>query len=153
MKTVILTLITVFAFSMQGYSQIEFPVSFRVEKQSMSTPMTVVEDMLFVKSYYTKPLNISFDGEELVMKYDNGQVFTKKNVSKVNYQTEFEDNTLSMETFEYTDDANNSDLILFTVNYSIGYFEIVLTAKNSKGESIGYTSYRKYIPGNELAFN
>ncbi|MFA9391622.1 MAG: hypothetical protein ACERKD_17565 [Prolixibacteraceae bacterium] len=153
MRTIILIIIASLAISLQTIAQITFPVEFRVEKQSMSTPMTDVEDILFMRSYHMRPVNVSFDGTQLIMKYDNGAIFTKKSLSKVDYETEFEDDALSMETFFYTDNDNTSDAILFVIDYNVGYMEVVLTTKNSKGVNIGYTSYRQYLSGNELAAN
>lgn len=151
MKRITLITIAVIAFAIQGYSQINFPIKFRVEKQSMSTPMTDIEDILFVRSYYARPVNIIFDGKDLQMVYDNGEVFTKKSLTKVNYETEYEEGKLGLESFQYTDDANPQDAVLFVVDYNVGYLQIILTTKNSKGENIGYTSYRQYVSDDQLA--
>lgn len=139
------------ALSIKGYSQVKFPIEYRVEKQSMSTPMTILEDALFVRSYFTRPVNVKFDGNILDMHYDNGQTFTRKSVTKVNQEAEYEDGALSLEAYYYTDNNNVSDTIMFVVDYSVGYVQVVLPTKNSKGEKIGYTSYRKFVDDVELA--
>lgn len=152
MKAIKLIILFTVIFSLNGLAQGMFPVSYRIEKQSMSTPMTPVEDIFFGSSYYTKPVNVKFDGSLLNMHYDNGRTFVNKNVTKINNESYFEDDVLLMETFLYTDNENVSDTILFIVDYEVNYFQVVLTTKNSQGEKIGYTSYRKFVNEEDLTF-
>lgn len=157
MKTIKLIALLTFLFCLNGFSQGKLPIKFKVEKQSMSTPMSSVEEMFFGNSYYTKPVNISFDGSLLNMYFDNGATFTKRNVTEVNRNTEYEDGSLSLETILYADKDNASDTISFIVDHSIGFVQVVLPTKNSKGEYVGYTSYKNFdknlIKENVLAFN
>lgn len=143
-------LFTVFS-CLTGFSQTKLPVKFRIEKQAMSTPMSSLEDIFFASYYISKPLNIRFDGSLLDMYYDNGAAFVKKNVTEVNRNTEYEDDNLVLETIRYTANDNVSDTISLVIDYSVGYVQIVLPTKNSKGDYIGYTSYRKFVKDNELA--
>nr|HPR31817.1 hypothetical protein [Prolixibacteraceae bacterium] len=85
--------------SLEGFSQ-EFSVHFQVEKQSMSTPMSEIEDAFFLTYYYTKPLNVQFDGTVLNMYYENGATFRKINVSEINREETYEDGKLIMHTIQ-----------------------------------------------------
>jgi len=123
---------------------VKFPIEFRADKQAMSTPMSPLEDVLFVNYYYAKPVNIKFNGIVLNMYYDNGATFYKENVTEVNRNKEFDGDKLISETIFYTDNTNVSDTISFVVDYNAGFFQIAMPTKNSKGEYIGYTSYRKF---------
>jgi len=133
------------------------PINFRVEKQSMSTPMSTLEEMFLGNSYYAKPVNVKFDGSILNMYYDNGASFVKKNVTELKRNTEYEDGAITLETILFTDNNNSSDTISFVVDYYVGYVQIVLPTKNSKGEYVGYTSYQKFdknlVKENLLALN
>lgn len=151
MKTIKLIAFFSLCFCTIGFSQVKFPVKFRVEKQAMSTPMSSLEDMFFANPYNSKPVNINFDGSVLNMFYDNGATFVKKNVTEVNRNIEYDGDALSLATILYTDNTNVSDTISFVVDYSVGYVQLVLPTKNSKGENIGYTSYKKYTKEDALA--
>lgn len=157
MRTIITIALFSFLFSLNGFSQAKMPIEFRVEKQSMSTPMTSLEEMFFGNLYYAKPVNVKFDGKTLAMNYDNGASFIKKEVSEVNRNAEYEDGNVIAETILYTDKANVSDTISLIVDYYAGCLQVVLPTKNSKGEYIGYTSYKnfdkKLVRENILALN
>jgi len=133
------------------FSQTKLPLVYRVEKQAMSTPMSLLEDMFFTHYYDTKPVNINFNGSLLNLYYDNGTSFVKKNVTEVNRNAEYENNALTIETILYTDNSNASDTISLVIDHSVGYVQLVLPTKNSKGEYIGYTCYKKFMKGDELA--
>ncbi|MFA9390328.1 MAG: hypothetical protein ACERKD_10990 [Prolixibacteraceae bacterium] len=149
------TLIILFTilFGINGIAQIKFPVEYRVEKQSMSTPMSLVEDIFFLNYYYSRPVNVRFDGANLDMFYDNGASVAKKELTKVNHTAEYEEGVVSLETFYYTDKTNVSDTILFVVDYNVRYVQMILPTKNSKNENIGFTSLRKFVNVEELALN
>lgn len=153
MKSLKLIIFFIVIFSLKGFTQEIFPVNYRIEKQSMSTPMSPVEDIFFNSSYYTRPINVKFDGTLLHMYYDNGATFTKRNLTKIDSEAEYEDGNLIMQTLYYTDNDNVSDTLLFIVDYDVAYIQMVLPTKNSKGEYIGYTSYRKFVKEGELALN
>jgi hypothetical protein len=157
MRTIILIAFFTFLFCLSGFSQAKMPIKFRVEKQSMSTPMSSLEEMFLGNSYYTKPVNIKFDGSILNMYYDNGATFAKKNVTEVKRNAEYEDGAVILERILYTDNDNVSDTISFIVDHYVGYVQLVLPTKNSKSEYIGYTSYRNFdknlIKENVLALN
>ena len=151
MRTITLIILATLVITMRANAQIKFPLEFRVEKQSMSTPMTDLDEILFVRSYYSRPINIKFEGTHLNMFYDNGEIFTKKSLTAVKHEMEYDDNKLALERYIYTDVKNPSDNILFVVDYNVGYVQVILTTKNSKGENIGYTSYQQFISINDLA--
>jgi hypothetical protein len=151
MRTIKLIALFTFLFCSIGFSQTKLPVEFKVDKQAMSTPMSSLEDMFFGNSYYSKPINISFNGSLLNMYFDNGATFTKKNVTEVNRNKEFDNEILASETILYTDNNNATDTISFVVDYSVGYVQLILPTKNSKGENIGYTSYKKFVKEDVLA--
>jgi hypothetical protein len=153
MRTIISIAFFTFFISSIGFSQTKLTVQFRVEKQSMSTPMTALEEVLFMNYFYVKPVNIKFDGSLLNVYYDNGATVVKKSVTEVNRNKEYEDNNLTLETILYTDNNNVSDTISYVIDHSVGYVQIILPAKNSKGDSVGYTSYLKFVKGDELALN
>lgn len=152
MKTLKLFTLLIIISSINGFAQEMFPVNYRVEKQSMSTPMTSFEEMFFGRSYYTKPVNVNFDGEQLKMAYDNGATFINKNVTKVDNTADIYDGELVLETLIYIDNENKSDTILFIVDYEVAYLQVVLTTKNSSGENIGYTSFRTFVSPEDLPF-
>jgi hypothetical protein len=133
-----------------GFAQVKFPVEYRVDKQSMSTPMTPLEDIIFLNSYHTRPLNVEFDGSRLQMFYDSRQLHLRKEVAMVNREVEEDDGELIFERYIYTDKNLASDTIQFVVDYEVGYVQLILPAKNSKGENIGYTSYRQFIKNDQL---
>lgn len=157
MRTITLIAFFTFFFCSVGFSQTKLPIAFRVEKQAMSTPMTPVEEMFFAHYYITKPVNVKFDGSLLSMYFDNGASFVKKNVTEVDRNAEYENDAITLETILYTDNANVSDTISLVVDYSVGYIQIVLPTKNSKGEYVGYTSFKNFdknvIKENSLALN
>jgi hypothetical protein len=153
MRTIIFIAILILVFCSTAFSQKKLPVEFRVEKQAMSTPMTALDEVLFTNYYFSKPINIKFDGSLLNMYFDNGATFVKKNVTEVKRNSEFEDNRLATETILYTDIKNASDTISLVVDHTVGYVQIILPTKNSKGEYVGYTSYCKFAKDNELALN
>jgi hypothetical protein len=157
MKRIILIAFFTLLFCSMGFSQTKLALQFRVEKQAFSSPMSSLEDMFFGNSYYSKPVNVKFDGSILNMYYDNGASLAKKNVSEVNRHVDYEDGALILETILFTDNNCISDTISFIVDYYVGYVQVVLPTKNSKGEYIGYTSYRNFdknlIKENSLAIN
>ena len=153
MKTKRFILIVIVFLSLNGFSQIKLPIEFRAEKQAMSTPMSLLEDVLFVNYYYAKPVNIKFNGTNLNMYYDNGATFVKKNVTEVSRDTLTDNDKLISETIYYTDNSNVSDTISIVVDFNAGYIQLALPTKNSKGEYIGYTSYRRTGKESELAMN
>jgi len=150
-RTVTLIAILSFIFCSVGFSQTKISVDFRVEKQAMSTPMSFLEDMFFVHYYETKPVNVEFNGSLLNMHYDNGATYVKKNVTEVNRNNEYEDDNLVLETILFTDNNNVSDTITLVVDHAVGYVQIILPTKNSKGVNIGYTSFKKFAKAEDLA--
>lgn len=153
MKVFKLTLIILFALSLKGYSQDVLPVKYRVEKQSMSVPMSPLEDVFFSGSYYSKPMNIDFNGESLKMYYDNNRTFLKKEVTKVDYEAEYDEDIVIFETSYFTYNDSPSDTIMFIVDHEVPYIQLVLPTKNASGEKVGYTSYKKYVSVKNLALN
>ncbi len=157
MKTIKLIVLLTLVFCLNGFSQTKFPIQFRVEKQAMSTPMTTLEEVFFMNYYVTKPVNVKFDGSVLNMYYDNGTTFVKKNLTKISRNEEHEGGALKMETILFTDNNNISDTISFVVDYEVGYVQVIMPTKNSKGEYVGYTSYQEFdknlITENRLASN
>jgi hypothetical protein len=153
MKRVKIIMLAVILLGTFQFAQAKFPIEFRVEKQAMSTPMSPMEDMFFSYYYFIKPVNISFNGNQLNMYYDNGTTFVKKEVTEVGHETEYDGNKPTLEIFRYTDNENASDTISYIVNYIVNDVQIVLPTKNSKGEYIGYTSYRKFNKDSQLASN
>ena len=151
MKILILTFLFTSLFYLNGFSQSNLPITFRVEKQAMSTPMSSLDEIFFMNYYYAKPINIKFDGSLLKMNFDNGATFVSKNVTEVDRNIEFEENKKTMETILYTDINNASDTISLVIDYNVGYVQIVLPTKNSKDEYVGYTSYRHFVNFNEIA--
>ena len=151
MKILKLIVLFVTVLSLNGYAQVQLPVKYRVENQSMSTPMTNLEDIFFDSPYSTRPVNVQFDGSLLNMTYDNGSSFAKINVTKVRTEREVEDGVIVAERNIYVDNTNVSDTLLFVVDYNVGYFQMIVPTKNSKGDYWGYTSYRTFVPANELA--
>jgi hypothetical protein len=153
MKLFVLTILALIVCSLEGYSQIRFPLEYRVEKQAMCTPMELLEDVLFRHPYYAKPVNIHFDGEQLKMNYDEGTAHLSKKINKVHYESEFEDDKLALEKIYYCDQEISTDTFLLVVDYNVGYVQFIVPTKDSTGENIGYTSYRKFVKTNELALN
>lgn len=151
MKTLITILLFTLLFNLKGYSQREFSLDYRVEKQAMSTPMTEVDEIFFMNYYYAKPVNVTFDGATLHLFYDNKATFTKRELTEVDSEVEKEDNRVIMETFVYTDNNNPTDTVLVILDHEVGYVQVVLPTKNSKGEYVGYTSYRQFIEKSNLA--
>jgi hypothetical protein len=151
MRQLFLILIFTLIFCLNGFSQKQIQVEYRVEKQAMSTPMTDLEEVFFMNYYHSKPMNVKFDGSVLNMYYDNGMTFTKREVAEVKKEAEFEDNQLIMEIFRYVDKKNLSDTISLVFDHEVGYVQVILPTKNSKGEYVGYTSYKQFIDKENLA--
>lgn len=154
MKTTI-NLIILFAivFAFKGYSQDIFPIDYKIEKQAMSTPMTNLEEIFFNSSYHTRPINIKFDGSILNMHYDNGVTFINKQVVEVESNANFDEDEETIKRRFFTFNDNTTDTLIFVVDYEVNYVQIILPTQNSKGEKIGYTSYKKYVKKEELAMN
>ncbi|MCF8359705.1 MAG: hypothetical protein K9H26_13165 [Prolixibacteraceae bacterium] len=153
MKILKLTLLLTVIFSLNSMAQNIFPVKFRVEKQSMSTPMTPLYDAFFMHSYSARPVNIEFDGESLNMYYDNHVSFLKQEVTPVNKESETWNNDIITEKYYFTLSSNPTDTVMFVVDYEVPYLQVVLPAKNSKGDYIGYTSFKQFIDNEKLAKN
>lgn len=151
MKAIIFIAIFILTLVSTAFSQTKLPVAFRVEKQAMSTPMGLLEDVLFTNYYFSKPVNVKFDGSLLNISYDNGASYLKKNVTEVKRNAEYDDDNLALETIFYTDKTNAADTISLVIDHSIGYVQVIVPAKNSKGENIGYTSYKKFGKDDQLA--
>jgi hypothetical protein len=151
MKILKLIVLFVAVLSLGGYAQEQLPIKYRVDNQSMSTPMTNLEDIFFDSPYTTRPVNVQFDGSLLNMYFDNGSTYAKINVTKVRTEKEVEDGVIISERNIYVDNANASDTLLFVVDYNVGYVQMIVPTKNSKGDYYGYTSFRKFVPVNELA--
>jgi hypothetical protein len=151
MKTNLIIAFFSLMFCTTGFSQAKLPVEFRVEKQSMCTPMGLLEDVIFTNYYISKPVKVKFDGSFLNICFDNGAAFVKKNVTEVKRNAEYENHNLAFETILYTDKANASDTISLVIDHSIGFVQLIVPVKNSKGENIGYTSYKKFEKEDQLA--
>lgn len=139
--------------SISGFAQTVLPVQYRIEKQSMSTPMSEMEDIFFGSQYYTKPINVLFNGSQLHMYFDCKTTFVKESVTQVASNADFDDDESLIHRTFYTMDSNPSDTVMFVIDTEIPYVQVVLPTKNSKGEKIGYTSYKKYVTADELALN
>lgn len=133
-----------------GVAQVKFPVEYRVDKQAMSTPMTPLDDIIFMNSYHTRPVNVEFDGNKVQMFYDNRQLYLRKDLALVNREVEEEDGEVYFERYIYTDKTLVSDTIQFVVDYEVGYVQLILPTKNSKGDNIGYTSFRQFVKNEAL---
>ncbi|MBN1924708.1 MAG: hypothetical protein JW798_02625 [Prolixibacteraceae bacterium] len=153
MKILKLTLLLTVIFSLNGLAQDLFPVKFRVEKQSMSTPMTTLEESFFMHSYYARPVNIEFDGKLLKMYFDNKVSLINEGVTAVNKEVESEGNDVLLEKYYFTLNSNVSDTVMFVVDYEVPYLQVVLPTKNNSGEYVGYTSYKEFIDTEKLAVN
>ena len=84
-------------------------------------------------------INVNFDGEILIITYDNGSIFKQMNLSLVN-QKDFSD----YERYFYIDPKMPSDTIIYESGYMIGYVKIILPAKRESDDYYGYTSYTDY---------
>ena len=151
----ILKLLALFTFVFCMTSVAQTAVKFRADKQAMSTPMTTLDEVFFVRYYSARPINIFFDGAILNMTLDSGATFAKKTLTEVKRDNDFEDGQLRMQTVLYVDNANTADTISYVTDFQIGYVELVLPTQNTKGEYIGYTSYKHFdkaiIKTSELA--
>jgi len=150
MKLIAVT-IFILTFYLNGFSQVRFPIEMRVEKQAMSTPMSPLDEAFFTNYYYSRPVNIKFDGSLIDMFFDNGTPFQKINVTKVKQDSEIEKNRVLSETIFFTDNNNVSDTISLVIDHQFGFVQFILPTKSSKGEYWGYTSYRQFIDLGELA--
>ncbi|HPS12368.1 MAG TPA: hypothetical protein PLB87_03770 [Prolixibacteraceae bacterium] len=151
MKSIKLFLLLTIIFCLKGYSQTNLPIKFRVEKQAMSTPMSSLDEAFFSNYYYSKPMNVKFDGTTLDLYFDNGMTFAKKQVTEVRRNAESENNEVTLETILYVDNSNVSDTISYIVDHTASCVQIILPSKNSKGEYVGYTCYKQFIKENQLA--
>lgn len=150
-KVTYLFILFAILFSFKSYSQDIFPVKYRVEKQAMSTPMSNIEEVFFNNPYYTRPINVKFDGKQLHLFYDNGASFIKKQVTEVESKADFDDDNQIIKRYFYTFNDNTTDTLMFVVDYEVSYVQIALPTKNTKGENVGYTSYKKYMEKEKLA--
>lgn len=140
----ILKLLTLFTFLFCMTSVAQTAVKFRADKQAMSTPMTTLDEVFFVRYYSARPVNIFFDGAILNMTFDNGAAYANKTLTEVKRTNDFEDGQLRMQTVFYVDNANSADTISYVTDFQVGYIELVLPTQNSKGEYIGYTSFKHF---------
>jgi hypothetical protein len=150
MKLKVLLILLLTSIALSSFSQSYFPVKFRVEKQAMSTPMTPLYDVFFDNYFHAKPVNVDFDGSVLKLLYDNGRVYTKKEVTKVDYIREEYKGELEYERILFTDNENPKDTISLVVDHLVNCYNIIVPEKNSKGENIGYKSYRHFVEEEKL---
>ena len=151
MKATLLIITLVLATTAVVHAKL--PVMFRVEKQALSTPMTEIDEVFFNNYFIAKPVNVKFDGNVLNLFFDNGTSFLKKELEEVKVEKSLEGEELTQEIYYYSDKTNPSDSYSLVIDYMVGYVQLVVPTKNSKGEAIGYTSYKKFNKENELASN
>ncbi len=150
MKLKVLFILFSVLIAVSSFSQSHFPLEYRVEKQAMSIPMTPLYDVYFDNYFHARPVNVDFDGSVLKLLYDNGRVFSKKDVTKVDYIREEYKGELEYERFLFTDNVNPTDTILFLVDHLVNCYQVIIPDKNSKGENIGYKSYRHFVEEEKL---
>jgi hypothetical protein len=150
MKFFIVILFT-FILSVNGFSQVKFPIEIRVEKQAMCTPMGPIDEAFFTNYYIMRPVNIKFDGSQINMVFDDGTIMQRLKVKKVRQDAEVEDNQIITEKITYTSNSNSSDTISLVIDHQFGMVQFIMPSKNSKGGYWGYTSFRQYINQGELA--
>lgn len=134
----------------------QLSVKFRTEKQSMSTPMTTIEDVEFGSKYYTKPINIFLDFNNIKMTYDNDNIFFNSNIILVNKSQYEEDNIIVYDRYLFVVENNPADTIIFEIGYMVGYVSVALPTKNKLNEYVGYTLYTEYnekFKDNIISFN
>ena len=134
----------------------QLSVKFRTEKQSMSTPMTTIEDVEFGSKYYTKPINIFLDFNNIKMTYDNDNIFFNSNIILVNKSQYEEDNIIVYDRYLFVVENNPVDTIIFEIGYMVGYVSVALPTKNKLNEYVGYTLYTEYnekFKDNIISFN
>ena len=151
MKSFKLLIIFSLLFCLNGFSQSIRPLSYRVEKIAMSTPMTTLDEMFFMNYFHAKPVNYNFDDKDLKMTKDKSRIMKNKEVTEVSREEDTDDGQILMETILFVDNALTTDTITFVMDYEVGYVQLVLPTKNSSGENIGYTSYRQFIDQAQLA--
>ncbi|HKK81466.1 MAG TPA: hypothetical protein VJ909_04415 [Prolixibacteraceae bacterium] len=145
MKLKVLSILFFVSIAISSFSQSYFPVQYRVEKQAMSTPMTPLYDVFFDNYFHAKPVNVDLDNSVLKLIYDNGRVFAKKEITKVDYIREEYEGELEYERFFFTDNDNPTDTITFVVDHLVDCYNVIVPEKNSKGENIGYKSFRYFV--------
>lgn len=134
----------------------QLSVKFRTEKQSMSTPMSTIEDVEFGSKYYTKPINIFLDFNNIKMTYDNDNIFFNSNIILVNKSQYEEDNIIVYDRYLFVVENNPIDTIIFEIGYMVGYVSVALPTKNKLNEYVGYTLYTEYnekFKDNIISFN
>ena len=129
---------------MNSFSQSYFPVKYRIEKQSISTPMTPLYDVFFDNYFYIKPVNIYLNDSVLNILYDNEKVHISKKLTKIDYIRKEYNNELEYEYFFFIDNDILKDTILFIVDHLVDSYNIIFPVKNSKNKNIGYKSYRYF---------
>ena len=153
MKTIQLIVFFSLVFCLNGFSQTKLPLEFRVEKQAMSTPMSPIDEAFFMNYYYSKPVNVKFDGTVLNMTFDNGATFLKKEVVEVSRDKEVENGRVVLETIMFVDKTNSEETLCLVIDRAVGYVQLILPTTNQKGEYVGYTSYRQFVKEEQLAYN
>jgi hypothetical protein len=73
-----------------------------------------------------------------------------KEVTKVDYIREEYKGELEYERILFTDNENPKDTISLVVDHLVNCYNIIVPEKNSKGENIGYKSYRHFVEEEKL---
>lgn len=135
-------------FSLFSFSNsVISPINFKADNQSSATPED--GELYFIRFFYTRPVNVYFDGLYILVNYDNnGKVLLNKQVKSYIKSTEtFDDGNVDKWTIDISENDENKtryDTIEIIIDNRMKdkMYQIVIPTKDKYGEN--YTSYRKF---------
>jgi hypothetical protein len=141
-KTILLLflLLSMFCFS----NTVITPITFKADKQCVTTPDN--GELYFFNYFYTRPIEVYFDGLFLIINYaNNNSVFLKKKVKSFTKTIEtYNEGNIEkwlIDISENEENKNRYDIIEIIIDHRFKIYQIILPTKDKYGEN--YTSYRK----------
>lgn len=124
----------------------QLPIKFKSVEQSSTIPED--GELYFINYYSVKPINVYFDGKIVIMKYDNGSVYLKRNVKSYEIKKIIEDNKQILIyniDVSFGDEKTRNDSLKIIIDYRFSKIsqEIIIPTKDHYGEN--YTSFRRFI--------
>ena len=132
--------------SISGFSQVITPIKFKATQMSVATPDD--GELYFFDFFYSKPVNVNFNGNSINVSYDNGKILISRKIKSYIKTTEYENNAPIDKFIIYApvNDTISSryDSLQIIVDNRFKYinFQIIIPSKDVYGEN--FVSYRQF---------
>lgn len=143
-KILLLLILILVCLSSEG----QLPIKFKTVEQGTAKPED--GELYFMTFYYSKPINVKFDGKTVSMIYDNGRAYLKKKVNTFDEIKKYDDNKLiltyildvSTDTIKTRDDEIK---IIIDNRFNVPNRQIIVPTNDKYGDN--YTCFRRFAKG------